>query len=151
MRHTEGGPSGAVGLSPASEDFVLSRHEKQRGPRASSCHSLLSNLGTLRVQPGSGVHRLKSLMNRGPLPGFAEAGEARVLKACGSTGTPRVQGEGQAFRSARAAGGRTPGAPHCLPSVPLCALCVSVVNSSKGPAFSPQRLRFSRLGRHVEP
>ena len=117
-------PSEAGNLGPAIEDFVLSRQEKNQSPISSSCHSISSHLGTLCVQPGLALHRLKTSEDRSLLVGFARAGIARALKACPSNG-PLVH--------------RAMGRPEVLPAqrvgerrerlvvalrVPLCPLCL---------------------------
>ncbi|RLE19839.1 MAG: hypothetical protein DRJ61_02015 [Acidobacteria bacterium] len=91
QRSTEGGTGDPECLSPAREDFVLSRQEGKRFPRAHSCLSFPFCLGTLRVQPGSDADRVES-----SAAWFAQAGTARVLKGCTSMGTPCVHGDGLA-------------------------------------------------------
>ncbi len=109
-------------------DCVRQRQKEKRPPRTGSCLPFLFCLNTLRVLPALGTFRLRSFAGEGIAWSAKRVKPALSMPACRTDAC--VQGERQAWRWDREASRRTPGETLGLLSVFLCALCVSVINSS---------------------
>ena len=91
---------------------------------------------TFCVRPGCVAYRLQWTLSASVW--FARAGEARLLKTCTSMGRPASRAGFMPSDNPAKRVGERRGRPG-LPSVFLCALCVSVVNILSGSVHTSSR------------